>query len=80
MGEWFAMDGYGPYVWSAYGLSLLILLLLLWQSWRLARNRERQLEELRGRLRGQGGAPAKRLWPVRTGPAAGGGAPGGEGG
>lgn len=28
MAEFFAMDGYGPYIWPAYGLSFLVLGLL----------------------------------------------------
>lgn len=27
---WLSMDGYGPYVWSAYGLVTTVLLLHLW--------------------------------------------------
>lgn len=39
MSEWLAMGGYGVYVWSSYGLTLLLLLLLGWQArrgWRRA--------------------------------------------
>ena len=37
--NFFAMGGYGAYIWSAYSISMLALLLLWWH----ARYRERQL-------------------------------------
>ncbi len=43
-----AMDGHGPYVWAAYGITLLVLAqLLLWPARRLKRLRR----ELRGEVR-----------------------------
>ena len=43
-----AMDGHGPYVWAAYGITLLVLAqLLLWPVRRLQRLRR----ELRGEAR-----------------------------
>jgi heme exporter protein D len=65
VGEFLAMGGYAAYVWSAFGLTLAVLLGLLWQSWRLARRREAELAELRQRLRGRGARPAQRLTPRR---------------
>ncbi|QUJ66671.1 heme exporter protein CcmD [Photobacterium sp. GJ3] len=35
--EFFAMGGYAGYVWSAYGISALSMLILLWRS--LSRSR-----------------------------------------
>jgi heme exporter protein D len=63
--EFLAMGGYAAYVWSAFGLTLAVLLGLLWQSWRLARRRDAELAELRERLRGRGARPARRLTPRR---------------
>jgi heme exporter protein D len=45
------MGGYAAYVWSAFGFALLVMVGLLLQSWRSARSRERELEELRAALR-----------------------------
>lgn len=46
--ELLAMDGHGPYVWSAYAITLATLIVLVMQP--LAAKR-RQLRELRGFLR-----------------------------
>jgi heme exporter protein CcmD len=35
-GFW-AMGGYGAYVWTAFAFTILVLAGLLWQSWRFAR-------------------------------------------
>ncbi len=36
MTEFFAMDGYAAYVWSSFGISLLVLLVNVWWAhWRL---------------------------------------------
>ena len=37
MAEFFAMGGYGGYVWPAYGVTLAVMLGLLWQSLRARR-------------------------------------------
>ena len=47
MSDFLAMGGYAAYVWSAYGLALLVLIALLVQSWRSARRREAELEQVR---------------------------------
>lgn len=44
MSEFFAMGGYGPYVWSAYGITLAALVLNVWWIRRLHR---RALEDAR---------------------------------
>lgn len=63
--EFLAMGGYAAYVWPAFGLTLAVLLGLLWQSLRLARRRDAELAALRERLRGQRGRPVQRLTPRR---------------
>lgn len=65
MQAFLAMGGYAAYVWSAFGLTLLMLLGLLWQSLRLSRRRDAELEGLRERLRGRRARPAARLTPRR---------------
>jgi heme exporter protein D len=45
--EFFLMGGYAAYVWPAYGFAMLVLIALLAQSWRSARRRTAELEELR---------------------------------
>jgi len=43
-----AMEGHGPYVWAAYGITLLVLALVLGAP---RRRRRRLLREVRGELR-----------------------------
>ena len=38
MSEFFLMDGYAPYVWSAYGITLAVLIWNVWSANRLRRN------------------------------------------
>ena len=49
--EFLAMGGYAGYVWSAFGITALVLLGLLVQSWRAARRREAELAHLRETVR-----------------------------
>ena len=65
MQAFLAMGGYAGYVWSAFGLTLIVLLGLLWQSLRLSRRRDAELDSLRERLRGGRARPAQRLTPRR---------------
>ncbi|MCE9524143.1 MAG: heme exporter protein CcmD [Alphaproteobacteria bacterium] len=47
MSDWstfFEMGGYAAYVWPAYGISILALLLLGMLSWRAMRRSERLVE------------------------------------
>jgi heme exporter protein D len=44
--EFLAMGGYAAYVWPAYGFAALVLIALLVQSWRRARRRSAELEQL----------------------------------
>ncbi|MGI9418106.1 MAG: heme exporter protein CcmD [Geminicoccaceae bacterium] len=46
MSEFLAMGGYGAYVWAAYGVTALFLLLLFLWSWFGARARETELEQM----------------------------------
>jgi heme exporter protein D len=46
--SFFAMGGYGAFIWPAYGVSLLALVAMVWQSWsawRAAKKRLAGLEE-----------------------------------
>jgi heme exporter protein D len=45
--DFLAMGGYGAYVWSAYGFAAAVLIALLVQSWRSARRREAEFEQVR---------------------------------
>lgn len=51
------MDGHGPYVWAAYGITCAVLLLLLSSPRRRTR---RQLRQLAGELKRQQGAPTAK--------------------
>jgi len=42
--EFFLMDGYAPYVWSAYGITLAVL---IWNIWSASRLRRQNLERAR---------------------------------
>lgn len=44
MSEFFVMDGYAPYVWSAYGITLAVL---IWNVWSAGRLRKQNLERAR---------------------------------
>jgi heme exporter protein D len=59
------MGGYAAYVWPAYGLAALVLIGLLVQSWRSARRRAVELEQLRHLTRPERARRA-RLWPARV--------------
>jgi heme exporter protein D len=63
--EFLAMGGYGAYVWSAFGLTLVVLAGLFVQSVFLGRRREAELASLRQRLREQRARPARPLAPRR---------------
>ena len=42
MSEFLAMGGHGPYVWTAYGITLAILIWNLWSAWALLRRNLRR--------------------------------------
>jgi heme exporter protein CcmD len=42
--EFFLMDGYAAYVWSAYGITLAVL---IWNVWSAGRLRKQNLERAR---------------------------------
>jgi heme exporter protein CcmD len=70
--EFFAMGNYGPYVWTAYGVTIIGLLLLFIWSWFGARARESELEQVRQWARAERRSPtASRAEPAasRTGAA-----------
>jgi heme exporter protein CcmD len=48
------MGGYGGYVWTAFGFTLLSMGGLLWQSWRAQARRTEELKALRSTVRGGG--------------------------
>jgi heme exporter protein D len=51
MSAFFAMGGYAAFVWPAYGVSVLGLVAMVWQSWAAWRTAKRKLEALEeGRL------------------------------
>ena len=56
MSEFFAMGGYAAYVWSAFGFAFVVLLGLFVLSWRAARQRESEFEELRHLVRPTAGS------------------------
>lgn len=58
MSDFLSMGGYGAYVWVAYGVTALALLLLFFWSWFGARARETELEQVRQLSRAGRGAPA----------------------
>jgi heme exporter protein D len=49
IGEWFAMGGYGAFVWPAYGLAAIVLGGLAVFSWRRHRRSLAMLTRLQGR-------------------------------
>ena len=51
------MDGHGPYVWAAYGVTLLAVLSILLLP---LRRKSRLISELRGELRRAAGAPSPK--------------------
>ncbi len=65
------MGGYGGYVWSAFGFTLILTLGLAWQSWWLQRRRSDELALLRQQVRprdrdGASQRPLRRLVAVRA--------------
>lgn len=46
------MGGYGPFIWSAYGISVLVLAGILWQSARRLKLSDAELDALKGREEG----------------------------
>jgi len=50
MTSFFAMGGYGAFIWPAYGISALALMAMIWRclaAWRAARKRLEELERER---------------------------------
>jgi heme exporter protein D len=59
------MGGYAAYVWSAFGIALLLLVGLFVQSRHAARHRESELERLRAEIRPQRAKAARPMRPRR---------------
>ena len=55
MNEFFAMEGNGAYVWSAYGITLIVL---IWNAWSARAKLRRNLAE--ARLAAGGDEPARQ--------------------
>ena len=64
MSDFFAMGGYAAFVWPAFGFTALVLIGLLAQSWRAARRRALELEQLRRTVRPRSASRPPRLRPV----------------
>ncbi|MEO1091677.1 MAG: heme exporter protein CcmD [Pseudomonadota bacterium] len=50
MGDFWSMGGYGAYVWSAFGVSVGALAVLLVASWTASRRRDAELQRWRRRI------------------------------
>ncbi len=61
MSDFLAMGGYGAYVWTAYGVTVLALALLFVWSWFGARARETELEQIRKLSRSERRKPASTI-------------------
>lgn len=48
-----AMDGHGPYVWSAYAISLALMLALVWQPLRKTKQIKLRVQQLQRRAQTQ---------------------------
>ena len=46
--EFLRMGGYGTYVWSAYGITLVILVVNIWWTYRFYRKSRETLREISG--------------------------------
>lgn len=46
MSDFLAMGGYGAFIWPAYGVSLLALIAIVWQSWAAWRAAKKKLDAL----------------------------------
>lgn len=68
LSEFFVMGGYAAYVWAAFGFAALVLLGLLAQSWRAARRRQAELDELRHIVRPRRPPAPQTLRPTRPAP------------
>jgi heme exporter protein D len=51
IGRYLAMGGYAAFVWPAYGVALVVLGGLAWQSWRRYRASSHTLKQLQRELR-----------------------------
>ena len=65
MTDYLAMGGYAAYVWSAFGIALLLLVGLFAQSRQAARRRDAELAQLRTEVRPQRARAARPMRPRR---------------
>lgn len=70
MQEFFHMGGYAGYVWPAYGIAALVLVILLFMTLRTLRAREADLANLEAAFEedGQGGSEARTAPPANSSP------------
>lgn len=61
MSDFFAMGGYGAFIWPCYGLTALVMIVLVVQSLRSMRTNEKLVETLRA---GRASRRAGRTDPV----------------
>ena len=61
LAEFLTMGGYAAYVWAAFGLTLVVMVALFWQSWHMARKRTAELAAWRERRATQSPRPQRRL-------------------
>lgn len=61
MREFLAMGGYGAFVWSAYAITVAVMVGLFWQSWHRARKRSAEAERLRAERRTEGRRPVRPI-------------------
>ncbi|MFZ1427341.1 MAG: heme exporter protein CcmD [Geminicoccaceae bacterium] len=67
MSEYLAMGGYAAYVWSAFGIALVLMVGLFVQSRWSVRRRELELEQLRTQVRPQRARTVRPMRPTREG-------------
>ncbi len=60
MSDFFQMGGYGPFVWPAYGLVLVVLFGVALASWRRERQKARLLRQFQHDARAPGRREAER--------------------
>ena len=61
-----SMGGYGGYVWPAYGISAVVLAVVLVASIMAARRNEAELEQLQLTRRARRGAATSETTPIDT--------------
>ena len=44
--NFFSMNGYGPYIWAAYSITIFVLLLIFFLNWNFTKKTEMKLKKL----------------------------------